>query len=182
MAGRLEGKVAIITGAGTGMGAVHAARFAEEGAAVVLVEIDLPSAEKVAGEIKATGGRALVVKADVSKKADVDQMVQKTLDTFKRIDILVNNAAVFFAAPAVDLTEDDWDKNIDVNLKGVFLCCQAVGRQMIKQKYGKIVNIASVSGHRGEPGQAGYAPSKAGVIGLTKLLAMEWAEHNITSL
>lgn len=179
MAGRLKGKVAIVTGSGMGIGETEAMVLAKEGANIAVVDFDLSLAEKVAGQIRDMGRQAIAIKADVSKKADVDQMVKKTLDTFKNIDILVNNAGVFFPAPAIELTEADWDKNIDVNLKGTFLCCQAVGRHMIKRRQGKIVNTASVSGYRGEPGQAGYAPSKAGVMGLTTLLAVEWGEFNV---
>ena len=180
MAGRLEGKVAIITGAGTGMGESHARRFAKEGAAVVLAEIDLPSAERVADEIKAEGGKALAIKVDISNKADVEEMVKKALDAFGKIDILVNNAAVFKGAPAVELSEADWDFVLDVNLKGQFLCAQAVGRHMVEGKQGKIVNIASVSGHRGGPVTgAAYCASKGGVLSLTRQLAIEWAPYNI---
>ena len=180
MTGRLEGKVAIITGAGIGMGESHARRFAEEGAAVVLVDIDLPSAEKVTAEIKAKGQRALAVKADISNKEAVQQMVKKALDAFGKIDILVNNAAIFKGAPAVELSEADWDANLNINLKGTFLCAQAVGRHMIERKQGKIVNIASVSGHRGGPVTgAAYCASKGGVLTLTQQLAVEWAPYNI---
>jgi len=180
MAGRLEGEVAIITGAGTGMGESHARRFAKEGAVVVLADVDFPSVEKVANQIKAEGGKALAVKVDVSKKAEVEEMVKKALDAFGKIDILVNNAAIFRGGPAVEFPEEDWDAVLNVNLKGQFLCAQAVGKHMMERKQGRIVNIASVSGHRGGPVQGtAYCASKGGVLTLTKQLAVEWAPYNI---
>ena len=175
----LEGKIAIVTGAGMGMGRTDAILLAKEGASVVVADIDLESAENVVAEIKSLGRQAQAVKVDVSSREEVNQMVQKALDTFGRIDILVNNAAVARLVPADELSDADWNSTIDVNLKGVFLCCQAVGRQMIKQGHGKIINIASVSAHRGVPTQVAYAASKGGVLALTRQLAVEWAPFNI---
>jgi len=175
----LEGKVAIVTGAGTGMGESHALALAKAGADMVIADIDPELAEKVAAEIKSTGRRAIAVKVDVSNSDDVRQLVKKTLDAFQKIDILVNNAGIDRLYPAEELVEAEWDAMINVNLKGTFLCSQEVGRQMIKQKSGKIVNIASTAAHRGYQRQAAYSSSKGGVLALTRALAVEWAKHNI---
>jgi len=176
---KLEDKVAIVTGAGQGIGRAIALTLAREGADVVVNDVDLELAEKVAGEIKSQGRQAQAIKADVSNSEEVNQLVNKTLDNFKRIDILVNNAGIDKLIPAIELTEALWDSMININLKGQFLCSQAVGRQMIKQKRGKIINIASIAGHVAQPGQAAYGASKGGVLQLTKVLAIEWAKHNI---
>jgi len=176
---RLEGKVAIVTGAGTGIGRAIALTFAREGANIVIADVDLNAAEGVASEIGSLGRQTLAMKVDVSDGKDVDELVQKTLDSFNTVDILVNNAGIVKLAPPEDESVADWDSMIDVNLKGQFLCSQAVGKQMIKQKRGKIVNIASTSGHRGMSRQAAYCASKAGVLGLTRTLAVNWAKYNI---
>ncbi len=176
---KLEGKVAIVTGAGQGIGKTVALTFAQEGANVVVNDVDLELAKRVADEIKSMGSKAKAIKADVSNSAEVNQLVNQTLDTFKRIDILVNNAGIDKLVPALELTEVQWDGMINVNLKGQFLCSQAVGRQMVKQKQGKIINIASIAAHVAMPGQVAYGASKGGVLQLTKVLAIEWAEYNI---
>ena len=176
---RFTGKVAIVTGAGQGIGRAIALGLAKDGADIVIIDINLELARKVAEEIKVTGRRALAIKADVSNSAKVSQMVKETLDTFKKIDILVNNAGIDVVVPAEEMTEEQWDAQMNTNLKGPFLCSQAVGRQMIKQKQGKIINIASLSAHYGSHGQVAYCASKAGVLLLTKVLAIEWAKYNI---
>jgi len=176
---RLEGKAAIITGGGSGIGKTIALTFAREGADVVVADIDLPSAQSVADEVKSMGRQALAVKVDVTSSQNVNQMVRDTLDTFEKIDILVNNAGITKLAPPEEESEEQWDETMNINLKGQFLCGQAVGREMIKQKRGKIVNISSVNGHRGVGSSAAYAASKAGVLSLTKTLAVNWAKHNI---
>lgn len=176
---KLDGKVAIVTGAGQGIGRTIALNLAEEGASVVVCDINLQTAQDVTKEIESLGRQAQAIKADVSNSQEVSQLVAKSLDRFKKIDILVNNAGICPIAPAEEHTEDEWDKTIDINLKGTFLCSQAVGREMIKQKCGKIVNIASTSGHIGTHGIIAYSVSKAGVISLTRVLAVEWAKHNI---
>ncbi|MFQ5711545.1 MAG: SDR family NAD(P)-dependent oxidoreductase [Candidatus Geothermarchaeales archaeon] len=177
---RLEGKVAIVTGSSRGIGRAVAIGFAKAGADVVVnCDKDVEAAERVAEEIRSLGRRSIVVRADVSRKEDVDRMVEETLNEFGSIDILVNNAGIFTACPIEDLEEEDWDRVMNVNLKGVFLCSQAVGRHMIKKKSGVIINIASISGHIPETRLGAYTPSKAGVLGLTSLLAVEWAKHNI---
>ena len=176
---RFTGKTAIVTGAGQGIGRAIALGLAKEGADIVVNDINLELAHKVADEIEVTGRRALAIKADVSNSAEVSQMVKETIDNFKKVDILVNNAGIDKVMPAEEMTEDVWDAQVNTNLKGPFLCSQAVGRQMIKQKQGKIINIASLSGHYGSHGQAAYCASKAGVILLTMVLAVEWAKYNI---
>jgi len=176
---RLEGQVAIVTGAGQGIGRAIALTLAKEGAAVTVNDINLDSAKKVAKEIKSQGGQAQPVKADVSNGEEVNTLVQKTLDGFKKIDILVNNVGITKVIPAMELTEAQWDSIININLKGQFLCSQAVARHMIKQKRGKIVNIAALSGRVATPGMAAYGASKGGVLQLTRVLAIEWAKYNI---
>ncbi len=176
---RLEGKIAIVTGAGRGIGEAIALTMAKEGANVVVNDVDLKLAKKVADEITLLGREALAVKADVSNGEEVNQLVNKTLDKFKKIDILVNNAGIGKVVLTVEETEAHWDNVIDINLKGQFLCTQAVGKQMIKQQRGKIVNIASIMAHVGSPGQAAYGASKSGVVELTRALAVEWARYNI---
>lgn len=176
---KLEGKIAIVTGGASGIGRAIAHTFAKEGAIVVIADIDLPSSEKVVDEIKSLRGKAQAIKTDVTKSAEVNQLVGKTLDTFKKIDILVNNAGITLLALPEKESEAQWDSQIATNLKGPFLCSQAVGRQMIKQKRGKIVNIASTSAHRGTSKAAAYSASKGGVVSLSQVLAVDWAKYNI---
>ncbi len=175
---RLKDKVALITGAGSGIGEATAMRFSEEGAKVVINDVNLEGANKVAEKIKANGGEAIVIKADISKKDEVEAMVQKVIEQFGRLDILVNNAGINRDAFAKKMTEDDWDAVININLKGTFLCAQAAMKAMSKQNYGRIINTSSI-GALGNLGQANYAASKCGVIGLTRTLALECARYNI---
>lgn len=176
---KLEDKVAIVTGAGMGMGRAIAITLAKEGSDVVIADVDIQSGESVAQEVKALGRRALALKVDVSRAEDVNKMVEKTLATFSKIDILVNNAGISKVVPAVEESEAHWDKMIGINLKGQFLCCQAVGKQMTRQKRGKIVNIASTAAHRAMIGMVTYSASKGGVIALSRVLAAEWAKYNV---
>ena len=176
---RLEGQVAIVTGAGQGIGRAVALTLAREGATVVVNDIDLEKAEKVAEEVSAQGGQALPVQADVSVGDEVNNLVEKTLDSYKRVDILVNNAGVAKMTRFLELTEAEWDRTMNINIKGQFLCSKAVIAQMIKQKRGKIVNIASLAAHIGAPGLAAYGASKGGVVQLTKALAVELGKYNI---
>ena len=175
----LEGKVAIVTGAGTGMGRSIALEFAEAGADVIVASRRPSVLEKVAEEIRAIGRRSLVVQTDVSKKSDVDKMVQKTMDEFGVIDILVNNASILIMRSLLETEEDDWDKIFDINLKGYQLCSQAVGRIMVGQKRGNIINIASTDGLVAFPPESAYGVSKAGVIMFTRVLAKELAGYNV---
>jgi len=178
--GKLDHRVAIITGGGTGIGRSIALEFAKEGADVVVGSRNLANLEKVTEEIKALGRRSLAVVTDVSIPEQVDNLVKQTIDKFSRVDILVNNAGTIFKATLLEMTEQVWDDVLDTNLKGVFLCTQAVARQMMKQKYGKIINIASIAG-RGVsyPGMSSYCASKAGVIELTKCYARELGPYGI---
>ncbi len=177
---KLEGQVAIVTGAGQGIGRAIAKTLAGEGAAVVVNDINLEKASKVAEEIKGQGGKALPIKADVSKRDEIDNLVKETLTSFQKVDILVNNAGIAKLTPSLELDEEQWDSTIDTNLKGQFLCSQAVARHMVKQKRGKIINITSLAAHTGTPGLLAYSASKGGVVQLTKVLAVEWGKHNIT--
>ncbi len=178
---RLDGRVALITGASQGIGSGIALKFAEEGADVVVNYYkNTEMAETVADMIRSSGRKALTIKADVSKSTDVNGMVQKVLDTFGKIDVLVNNAGIFMGGGIADLKEELWDRVMAVNLKSVFLCCQAVGKFMIANKVrGSIINIASISGKLPEINGNAYSPSKAGVISLSALLAVEWARYGI---
>ena len=176
---RLSGKVVIVTGAGRGIGRAISLAFAEEGCDCAVVDIDTTAADKVVNEIKLLGRRAVVIKADVSKNADVEWMVKEVIEKLGVVDILVNNAGIFVFANAEDLSEEEWDRTMDINLKGTFLCSKAVGKTMIRRKCGKIINVASLAGKAGVPRMVVYCASKAGVISLTKTLAIEWAKYNI---
>lgn len=178
---KLKDKIAIVTGASQGIGRAIALGLAEAGADVVVnCDLNIDRAEAVANEVRAKQRRAIVALGDVSKSSDVNQMVERALRELGRIDILVNNAGVFLPGAIENLKEEDWDRVIEVNLKGVFLCCQAVGPHMINRKSGgSIINVASISGHMPEINSGAYTPSKAGVIGLTRLLAVEWAKYSI---
>jgi len=175
---RLKDKVAIVTGGGAGIGEATSLLFAAEGAKVVVADVDIKGAERVAGLIKEKGGQAIPFKVDVRNAAEVTNMVGEAIKGFGGLDILVNNAGVNRDAIAKRMTEEQWDMVIDVNLKGTFLCCQAGSVPMMEKKYGRIINTSSI-GSLGNIGQANYSASKAGVIGLTKTLALELAKYNI---
>jgi len=176
---KLKNKIAIVTGAGRGIGKSIVLELAKEGANVVVSDIDLKECQNVYNEIKNIGSDAIAIKCDVSKKSDVDSMVKKTIQKFKRIDILVNNAGVFLTKPFIRMTEKDWDFVLDINLKGVFFCTNVVAKQMLKQKSGKIILISSVAGKVGIMNASAYCASKAGIISLTKELAVELSLYNI---
>jgi NAD(P)-dependent dehydrogenase (short-subunit alcohol dehydrogenase family) len=174
----LKNKVALITGGGNGIGKATVLRFSEEGAKIVINDVNVENANSVAEKVKAKGCEVLVCIADVCKKSDVENMVKQTLDQFGRLDILVNNAGINRDSFAKKMSEEQWDTVIDINLKGTFLCAQAALGPMIEQKSGRIINTASI-GALGNIGQANYSASKAGVIGLSKTLALESARYNI---
>lgn len=177
----LSGKVAIVTGGHRGIGRAISLGLAKFGANIVIADIvDETKIKKVTDEIENIGRRALAVRTDVTKKKDVEEMVQKSMKKFGKIDILVNNAGILRYRPFIEMTEDEWDEVMSVNVKGVFLCPQAVGKIMIKRRKGKIINVASTHGHVGtSSGLVAYCVSKGGVIQLTKALALEWAKYNI---
>jgi len=185
---KFQGKVILITGAARGVGKVITKGFAQEGATVIINDIDLQEGEKVAKQINQEGFKAFVIKADVSKSAEVEAMIHKVINSYGGIDILINNAAVFArSVPIVELEEEEWDRVMSINLKSVFNCCKAVIRNMTKRRSGKIINITSFTGKTGRvvyttfgnPTKAHYCASKAGIISLTKSLAFELAPYNI---
>ncbi len=176
----LTGKIAIVTGAGQGIGEAIGLRLANAGADVAILDLNLSSAEEVAKEIEKIGQRALPIQADVSQSFDVNAAVDNVLTEFGRVDILVNNAGIAGRTlPLTNLEESDWNAVLGVNLTGVFLCCKAVIGTMIDQDYGRIVNVASIAGKEGNPTMIPYSVSKAGVICLTKALAKEVTDYNI---
>jgi 3-oxoacyl-[acyl-carrier protein] reductase len=178
----LKNKIVIITGSRRGMGKSHALLFAKAGAKVVVSDISLEDCEKVSDEIKKEGGEALAVKCDVTKKDEVENMVKSVVEKWQRVDILVNNAGIVQFKSFLEMTEADWDRTLDINLKGQFLCAQACAKEMVKQKSGVIVNIASIEmGQvgRGMPYLAHYSASKGGVVALTQALAVELAPYGI---
>jgi NAD(P)-dependent dehydrogenase (short-subunit alcohol dehydrogenase family) len=177
---RLLNKVAIVTGSSSGNGRAIALRFAMEGANVVVNYITHEKeAKNVAKEIEKLGSKAIVVRADVSKASDVDQLVKATIDAFGKVDILVNNAGIFLEKPLLETTEEEWDRVIDVNLKSVFLCTKRVVPEMLKQGKGKIINISSIDAIVAEPHTCAYCASKGGVSSLTRALALELAPKKI---
>lgn len=174
------GRVAIVTGSASGMGKQTARHLAECDAAVVINDIDAAKVESTVEEFKKNGWRAVAAVADISNKAAVEQMVKATIDAFGQVDILVNNAGMERAGALRKLTEADWDLTVDVNLKGAFLCSQAVHGHMVEKKHGRIVNISSRA-WLGGPGQTPYAAAKAGLVGLTRTLALELGRSGITT-
>ena len=176
---KLKGKVALVTGAAQGIGKAVALLLARNGADIVVSDINLEKAEETAKEIESIGPKAMAVKVDVANLSDVEGMVVAILERFDKIDILVNNAGITRDKLILRMTEEDWNAVLNVNLKGTFHCTKAVIRHMAKQRSGKIVSIASVVGEMGNAGQVNYAASKAGVIGLTKTIAREFAQRGI---
>lgn len=177
---KLTGQVAIVTGAGQNIGEAMAKLFAQEGAAVAIIDLDATKGQRVASDIKTSGGKAVAIKCDVSRSAEVQAMVQQVVKEFGRIDILVNNAARTCNKNIFDTTEDEWDSVLAVSLKSQFLCCKYVAQQMVKQGGGgKIVNVSSTSGHMGRAGAISYCAAKAGVLNFTRALATELASYKI---
>ena len=175
----LSNRVAIVTGSGRGIGRAIALKLAEVGATVVVNDIG-ETAQDVAEEIKAMDRQSLAVLADVSSSPDVARLVEETVATYGKIDVLVNNAGIARDQLLLRMSDEDWDKVLAVNLKSVFLCTRAVLRHMVKQRWGRIISIASIVGVVGNPGQANYASAKAGIIGFTRTIAKEVASRGIT--
>lgn len=176
---KLDGKVAVVTGGGRGIGEGAALALAEAGADVVLASRNEENLARVAEEIRGLGRQSLIVPTDVSCRDQIDAMVARTVETFGKLDILVNNAGMNIRVPSIEYREEDWDKVLNVNLKAVFLCCQAAGRPMMRQGGGKIINVASMTSVVGIPTIPAYCSSKGAVVQLTKTLAVEWASHHI---
>jgi NAD(P)-dependent dehydrogenase (short-subunit alcohol dehydrogenase family) len=177
--GVLDGKVAVITGGSSGIGRSIALTYAEAGANVVIASRKQENLDKVATQIKSLGRDSLAISTDVRKPEQVDNMVNQTVDYFGRLDIMVNNAGRGIPTQPLEISIEEWNHVISLNLTGVFLGCIAAGKVMIEQKQGKIINIASTAGIKGDPGMIHYSVAKAGVIMVTNTLAASWAEHNI---
>ncbi len=178
---KLKEKVTLITGSTRGIGKAFAIGFAREGASIIINGRNLEKALAVAKEIENLGVKSMAITGDVSSSKDVERMVDEAYNSFGRIDILINNAGINpFILEAEKIKEEGWDQVLNINLKGVFLCSQAVGRKMIEQGGGRIINISSTAGILGEQGILPYCVSKAGVIALTRILAYEWSRYNIT--
>lgn len=175
-----KGQVVLVTGGARGIGRAIAETFAKGGADVAIADVSLESASKAAEELEAFGIRTMPVKLDVSKSAEVNAAFEFVAKELGRIDILVNNAGITRDGLVLRMKEEDWDAVIDINLKGVFLCSKEAVKIMIKQKYGRIINISSVVAFMGNPGQANYSASKAGIVGITKTVAKEYAARGIT--
>jgi len=175
-----KGKVALITGASRGIGRSIALALAAEGAKIVAVDVDQAATEAMVAEVRQLGVEAIAVVGNVTVAADTEKMIDAAVAAFGRVDILVNNAGITRDGLLLRMKDDDWDAVLNVNLKGAFLCTRAVAKVMTKQRFGRIINIASVVGQMGNVGQANYCASKAGLMGLTKSNARELAKRNIT--
>lgn len=173
----LKGKVVIITGGSRGLGKAMAVGLAKAGARIVVT--DILDTDNAVSEIREFNDDVFGLTVDVTNRSDVEHMVEKTVDHFGSIDVLINNAGILKSSNAEDFSEKDWKQVIDVNLTGQFLCAQIVGKQMIKQKSGRIINISSIAGLAGYASSVAYSASKAGVISLTKTLSSEWGKHNV---
>jgi len=176
----MEGRVGVVTGGGKGIGLAIARKFRSQGAAVVVTGRDQGALDAFVAETTAAGGRALAVVADLAKAGEADRVCAATLEAFGKAEILVNNAGITRDGLLVRMSDQDWDAVLDTNLKGAFRAIRAFTRPMMKQRWGRIVNITSVIGLIGNAGQANYAASKAGLIGLTKAVAKELASRHIT--
>lgn len=181
MSGReeLHGKVAIVTGAGRGLGRAMAGALVEAGAAVTVASRTRAELDAFVDEVEGAGGRALACPTDVADEASIERMVQETVDTFGRIDILVNNSGIVASTSLLDQASEEWDRVIATNLRGAYLATRAVGRHLVAQRFGKIINIASNFALQGVAEHAAYSASKAGIIGFTRAMAIEWARYGV---
>jgi len=176
---RLEGKKALITGAAQGIGKSIALGMAKEGADICIADVNIENAEKTAQEVKALGVKSISIRLDVSKQESITSAFEACMKEFGALDILVNNAGITKDSVLLRMKEEDWDAVLNINLKGSFLCSKEAVKIMAKQRYGKIISISSVVAFMGNPGQANYSASKAGLIGLTKTIAKEYASRGI---
>lgn len=176
---RLAGKTAIVTGAGRGIGRATALLFAREGADLLLPDLDPAVSQAVAREVQGLGRKGIPLQTDVTRMGEIQRMVETALREFGKIDILVNNAGITQVRNPLELSEADWDRTLNLNLKAVFFCSQAVAREMVKQGFGVILNASSISGRAGKPMLVDYCASKFGVIALTQSLALALAKHGI---
>jgi len=175
----LRGKIALVTGSGRGIGKAIAQTLAEQGATIIINDL-MDSAEETALEIQKINNSCIFIKANISNSQEVNQMMDNIIETFGRIDILINNAGITRDALTMRMSDEDWDAVLNVNLKSVFYCTRAALKFMMKQRYGRIVNISSITGIVGNPGQVNYAAAKAGIIGITRTVAKEMAARQIT--
>jgi 3-oxoacyl-[acyl-carrier protein] reductase len=177
----MKGHTAVITGGGRGIGKAIAETLARRGVNIVVVDVNLDIARETADYLRTLGVRSIPVRADVSKASDVSAIFETAAKEFEKVEILVNNAGITKDGLLMRMREEDWDAVININLKGTFLCSKEAVRLMSKQRYGRIINIASIVAFMGNPGQANYSASKAGIVGLTKTVAKEYAGRGITS-
>jgi 3-oxoacyl-[acyl-carrier protein] reductase len=177
----IDGKIALVTGAAQGIGRDIALGLAADGADVAICDVNLEAAQKTAGDIEAKGRKSLPLKANVASSTDVTAMMDQVVEKFGRIDILVNNAGITRDGLILRMKDEDWDLVLSINLKGAFLCTKSALKYMTKQRAGTIINIASIVGAMGNAGQVNYVASKAGLIGMTKTIAREYANRNVTS-
>ena len=177
----MNGHTAIITGGGRGIGRTIGESLARRGVNIVVVDVNLDIAEETSSAMEGLGVKSIALKADVSNSADVKALVENAVKEFGKIEILVNNAGITRDGLLLRMKEEDWDAVININLKGTFLCSKEAVKVMAKQRYGRIINIASVVAFMGNPGQANYSASKAGIVGLTKTIAKEYAGRGITA-
>lgn len=175
-----QGRVAIVTGGASGIGHAVARRLSAESAAVVIADADRPAAEAVAAELSEDGARAIALEVDVARPEDAVRMVAETLAAFRGLDILVHSAGIGVERTFLETSPEEWRRIIDVDLSGTFYCCQAAAREMVARRYGRIITLASVAGLRGSVDRAAYGAAKGGVVTLTKVMAVELAEHGIT--